>query len=673
MSFTLDNRCKEILQSIIYANGYIKVQTIANQMNVSKRSVYYDLNKINDWLRSNHIPEIQQQRAKGILIEDEYKKQIQELLFEKDVNRIYQNYSPKDRQKIEICATIIRLKNLYIEDYMEICDVSRNTIITDLKAVSALLRKQNLNLFYTLKSGYRITGDTIKKRAIFFLYFPPFWEFYYNHFLDEDQRQEVTRLLTKLKKIEKELNAEYVSGILPSLAIFMHSLRNRKDTIDFSDLDQEEIRSTKEYQLVHEAFGDIKESEQIYVSLHLLGSRLQTIPMNLVDTSQQTQHIAKRLVDTFEQISGIQYEHKDELINALNAHLRTSMYRYRYGIQLGNPMLENIKNEYTELFELTRSTFKQLRKELDFDISDAEIAYLTLHFGAFMTPKNPRERTYRILVICPNGIGTGNMIKNEIRNLVPQATDIQNVPLSQYTPDHDYDVVVSTVVLHEEKKLVVVHPILTDQDRVAILRKCMYNEPQTRIQIDDLMNIAKKYIPEHLMKDFEEEVTSYYSHYQVQQVPKKDYGLGLLHYLRPSHIQICDEEMEWDEALELSCQPLLINDSVTQEYIDSILYDQKENGLYMFLSEGLVLAHTSPDKGVKNIDVALTTFQHPIEFLNGRQANIIIGICAVDQTKHIRILNDIIAVFSKKKSIDVLTQMHSPFEVYDYIDKSLKD
>lgn len=45
-SFPLDKRCKEILQSIIYASGFIKVQTIADQMGVSKRSIYYDLNKM---------------------------------------------------------------------------------------------------------------------------------------------------------------------------------------------------------------------------------------------------------------------------------------------------------------------------------------------------------------------------------------------------------------------------------------------------------------------------------------------------------------------------------------------------------------------------------------------------------------------------------------------------
>lgn len=671
-SFPLDKRCKEILQSIIYASGFIKVQTIADQMGVSKRSIYYDLNKINDWLRCNSMPEMKQQRAKGIFIEETYKKKIQEILFGQKETRLNQNYTPKERQRLEMCITILRNKNLYIEDYMDICNVSRNTIIADLKVVSDYLHKQGLNLVYTLKSGYRIMGDAIKKRAIFFLFFPPFFDYYANSILNEAQNQALKEIFAKLRQIEFELHAEYVSGTLSTLAAFIYSIHNQKDQIDFTDMDQEEIESTKEYQLVQKTFQDLDHKEILYLSLHLLGSRLQTIPVNISDQSEQSRTIATLLVDKFEQISGIQYDHKDELIRALTAHLSTSMYRYRYGIQLGNPMLESIQTEYSELFELTKSAFQQIKDEIHFDISDAEIAYLTLHFGAFMTPKNPNQATYRILVICPNGIGTGNMIKNEIQHLVPQATEIQNVPLSQYTPNHNFDVVVSTVVLENESKLIIVHPILTDQDRVAILRKCMYNEPQTRIQINDLLTIAKKYIPEDKMDAFENELQNYYSHLQVQQVPKNDYGLGLLHYLQLSHIQICQEAVEWEDALITSCQPLLDNGSITQEYIDAILYDQKECHLYMFLSEGLVLAHSSIDKGVNDIDVALTTFKEPVLFNNGRQAQIIIGMCATDQTKHIRILNDIIEIFSKKKSLEKLANMNTTAEIYQYIQQALE-
>lgn len=669
-SFPLDKRCKEILQSIIYATGFIKIQTIADQMSVSKRSIYYDLNKINAWLRSNQIPEMKQQRSKGILIEEEDKRQIQALLFDTTIERQEQNYSPKERHRLEQCIIILRSKNLYIEDFMDICNVSRNTIIADLKVVSEALHRQGLNLVYTLKSGYRITGDAIKKRAIFFLYFPPFWDYYFNNLCSIHEKEKLKDILTRLKKIEVELHTEYVSGTLSSLATFLNSLEHQKDTIDFNDMDQEEIISTKEYHLVSFYFPDFEEKEKIYLTLHLLGSRLQSIPINVTKTNnEQIDLFASYLVNEFEQISGIQYDARDELIEALKAHLSTSMYRYRYGIQLGNPMLENIKTEYSELFKLTKSAFHRIRKLVHFDISDSEIAYLTLHFGAFMTPKNAQEKTYRILIVCPNGIGAGNMIKNEIRTLVPQATQIQNISLSQYEANHDFDIVVSTVVLAQEKNLIVVHPILTDQDRVAILRKCIYKEPRANLQLEDLLSIAKKYVPDEHMDAFENEIRNYYSQSQIQKVPKKDFGFRLLHYLQDSHIQIFEDNMTWDAALSESCQPLLQDGSITQEYIDAIIFDQCKRQLYMFLCDGLVLAHSNPKKGVNCIDVALSTFKKPVTFLNGRQAQIIISMGATDQTKHIKILNDIIEIFSKKKNLDMIVSMNSAEEIYDYISK----
>lgn len=94
------------------------------------------------------------------------------------------------------------------------------------------------------------------------------------------------------------------------------------------------------------------------------------------------------------------------MINAINAHLKTSLYRFKYGIQLGNPMLNNIKTEYEELFELTKRACKILENDLDSLISDAEVAYLTLHFGAFMPTQKANKHAFRIMIICPNGIGT---------------------------------------------------------------------------------------------------------------------------------------------------------------------------------------------------------------------------------------------------------------------------
>lgn len=80
--------------------------------------------------------------------------------------------------------------------------------------------------------------------------FPALFDYYANSILNEAQNQALKEIFAKLRQIEFELHAEYVSGTLSTLAAFIYSIHNQKDQIDFTDMDQEEIESTKEYQLV---------------------------------------------------------------------------------------------------------------------------------------------------------------------------------------------------------------------------------------------------------------------------------------------------------------------------------------------------------------------------------------------------------------------------------------
>lgn len=671
ISYTLDKRCTEILNIVMYTTGYLKIQDLADDLEVSKRSVYYDISKINEWLIDNSIDPIIQERGKGIILHKEQVQAIQKTLNQTKSESILV-FTPEERQRIEICTIIVRNHPLYIEDFMDTCQVSRNTIINDLKSVDTFLENYALQLTYNIKDGYRINGDIIKKRAVFFMLFPSLWHFYENHVIETFDAQKVYDILNTLKKIESELHAEYVSGILPALAVFLSTIQNRNDEISFSDMDEEEIIETNEYHLINKYFPNLKDHEKIYIALHLLGSRLQTIPVNVMKEEDKTYKFAKALVHEFERISYVFYDREEELINAINAHLKTSLYRFKYGIQLGNPMLNNIKTEYEELFELTKRACKILENDLDSLISDAEVAYLTLHFGAFMPTQKANKHAFRIMIICPNGIGTGNMLRQEVSTLVPQATEIKNIPLSSYRPNHDYDVVISTVMLANEQRLIMVHPILTDQDRVAILRNCMATEPQAKMQIDDILKIASNYINPDQLNDFHKNLQDYYSSIQVQKVPHKTYDRGLLDFLKGSHIQCVNSQVSWEEAIHISAQPLLDDGSISNDYVNAIINDQKNKGLYMFLADDLVLAHSAIENGVNRLDVSMCTFKEPVPFLNGQNARIILVLCAEDKTKHIHVLNDMLNIFSKKKSIDQIASLNSSAEIYSYIDKHIE-
>ena len=57
------------------------------------------------------------------------------------------------------------------------------------------------------------------------------------------------------------------------------------------------------------------------------------------ESSQTNYEIAKALVAEFEKFACVIFDDREELERSLYFHLNTSMYRFRYGIQVGNPML----------------------------------------------------------------------------------------------------------------------------------------------------------------------------------------------------------------------------------------------------------------------------------------------------------------------------------------------
>ena len=70
--------------------------------------------------------------------------------------------------------------------------------------------------------------------------FPSLWHYYENHIIEAFDSERLYDILNCLKHIESELHTEYVSGILPALAMFISTIQNRNDIITFSDMDEEE-------------------------------------------------------------------------------------------------------------------------------------------------------------------------------------------------------------------------------------------------------------------------------------------------------------------------------------------------------------------------------------------------------------------------------------------------
>lgn len=664
----MNARCKAILNILLNADSYTTLSQIEKSMKVSKRSIYYDLCRINEWLNSYGIPELEAVRGKGILIDEEMKKQIEVIVEDEDVEENYV-FSPMERIRIIICSIIYSSEPVYIDQLTDYCMVSRNTVFNDLRVVINQLQDYDLKLEYESKRGYTIQRDTIKIRAVYLMNFYQIKHLFQSGLLKFLDRDEVLANLSVLTEIEKELNTKYVDGVLLSLAALIPFMGRKDANVYFPDFRQDKIEQTREWGLVERYFGTLESKEKNYLCLHLLGARMTIAPHDFFEErpNQSIYELTKALVTEFEKVACVIFENKEELERAIFIHLNSSLYRYEYGIQIGNNLLEDIVREYPNVFELTKLACRYLEQMVGLPISDEEVAYLALHFGAHLQIPEKEADTLRILLICVNGVSTGNMLKREVQKLLPYGEIVDVVAaVDAVNVQNICDLVISTVKINCVVPVLVVHPILTDLDRKSILNHQLISGKQKVYESSAVFKIVKKYIEKENHEAVKAELDTYFQgvYGQISNKTNKD---GLLEFLNHETVQVVEERMTWQEAIRFSGKCLVESGAIEKCFLDQIISHTYYYGPYMFITDDVVIAHAKPEEGVNRLAVSMTVFKTPVAFSGSQNARIIFVLAAEDQEKHLKILRDIMKITEVFSRVEELEKKETVDEALDYL------
>lgn len=657
----LSERCTRILNLLLQENGYTSLQKLADRTGVSRRSIYYDICSLNEWLDLHYLQDLEVVRGKGILIPGEEKEKILAALEEKEEGVLYV-FLPSERVDVIICYLIHSQHPVYIEQLTDLLQVSRNTVFGDIKVAIQKLREYDLDLEYKPRTGYEVVGDPIRARALFFLYYSSLRPLIDSGALQLDHQEEIQEYYERLEKIREALHVDYVEGVLSGLAALLPLMHHpREDSVlAFPGLRREEICASHEYHLAGEYFPELAEDEIIYLTLHLLGSRLTITTEEIFEekSDKSVFGITKALVTEFEKIACVTFEDRETLERALFIHIKGSLYRYQYGIQIGNPMSDDVVREYPNLFEITKNVSKYLEQMIGLPIPDSEVAYLALHFGAFLKTSSSGGRRLRILIVCVNGVSTGNMLRREVAKLLPEAEIIGVVPAINAVHVQDTcDLVISTVRVQSIIPVIVVNPILTDDDRSYILHHRLIASSHHRQILESLFDVMKKYTEESRYPELRQDLLNCLSGagQAAADLPLLGEKPGLARILRPSLITFCDEPPAWIDAVYLAGGPLADSGCITGNYLDAIVSQTTYYGSYMFITNEIMLAHAKPENGVNYLGLSLGIFRRPVPFPGGRQARLIFVLAAEDNERHFRILNQLLKIAQSETLLGEIT------------------
>ncbi|KAF0225842.1 MAG: transcriptional, partial [Erysipelotrichaceae bacterium] len=610
MSFwQLDSRCVAILRYLADSEDTLSIQEISRFFNVSVRSVYYDLNKINDWLLTQYVSAILVERNRGVYVTKIQSEKIKDLLKSSE-NTAYYVLSPKERHRIQICALLSSGHTIFVEHLSHLCSISRNTMFNDLKIVREKLARYGLNLTFETQKGYEVKGAIFQQRAVFLYYFSPLISLLENNQLSTldalpfYNRESIDHYVKILQNIENQLDTTYVEGMILSLATLIYVITKRNGHIDLSDIDAKDILQTKEFQMVESLLSELPEYEQIYIAMHLLGSRVQI--NTIYDAKNEKPFlytVASQLVKEFEILACLEFDDRDQLISLIANHLSMSIYRYKFGIQIGNPLMADIMASYSDLFELTVKASKVLKDSLKMPIPDFEIAYITMHLGGYLHKKNHLQRNFQVLIVCPNGISTASILRGEIEALHPNLKIMAIVGIDGMKPYLDEcDFIISTVDLNAPIPVIKVKPIITEDDRLRILSRIVKNDQVKKIQngitLDTVLGIVSNYVTSDSYEKVKKDLSQLFNPTHSCENNIKENSIRLVDVLFEHRIKIVDRMDSWENAITVATQPLLLENTVDTSYVEAMIAGVHRYGPYIVIGEDVALAHALPQDGV---------------------------------------------------------------------------
>ncbi len=659
----LNERTQNILEYLLHLSGPVSIAELGEHFAIARRTAYNEIDRANEWLRACGFSALEINHGRIYPFCYEEKQSIRRRLEEKE-QTIY-ILSPQERVWLIVCLVLSKTDRILISDLLDTLEVSRTTLLTDLKAVQSFLQPYNLKWASKGKGGYEIEGNEISRRALYLLLLTKLPPIPKETYLFLPRLDEIQSNYILLKRVEAELKHEYIEADLYALAALLTFCAQHP--ILFEDVDLNRIQATDEFRVVTKHFSALSTFEQIYLTLHFLGSRLASFSNTDIDSEdQELLSITDSFIQEFQNAACVEFKDPQALRQALFFHIKASRYRYRYGIQISSPLEKDIRQEYPEVYRITQETITYLEQALQVHISEGEAAYLALHFGAFLALPKKKKDTLRILIVCVSGISAANMISREVRKLLPEVQIAGVESLRSLTNPHlKADLIISSVEFQALIPVLIVHPILSDEDRRNILNHPLVSANLRRGSAQTLYSRIYDLVAEENRELLKQRLEAYFFN---QSDPEPSSTMTLSQALQ-NHLQVLPAPQSWKQALRQASQPLLDDGSIEEDYINTMIHLTETLGPYMIMTEEVMIAHAKPEEGVNCLGLALALFEEPVDFL-GKPVRFLFVLGAIDQSAHFPLLKEIRTLFKKAESRKRLATAQTIAELSELLSKA---
>lgn len=459
----IETRLKQIFDYLTLDYDYHTSKEIGEVMELSSKTIRKEINSLNAAINDKGAI-IESKPGKGFIFKIKNKDKFKSFL--KNDWYKYAYYQEEDGDKNLRYVNILRMflfSNSYIKQYelAEVFHISESQINKDLPYVREILENYDLDLISKPYYGMKVEAseknirlaikNEIGEDPILF---------------DDDENRDLFRQIQRIiDKIDfgKDYYMPYVNFKNLVIHIYISILRIKQGKyIHFSKDLENNIVDNNEFRIANKIAVELEEKlgieipsqELAYITMHLIAKN--TI-RDQEKISTEILELSQGIIDEIYKVSKYDFRANIDFYFALAIHIGPLINRIKYGFNMKNPILDDIKDNKIPYLLATIGA-NVINEKYSCKLSEDEIGYIALHVMAAMNNNSLNQK--KILIICGSGNSSAQIMKAQLNRKFKENIDsidttdlrsLENINMK------NYDLIISSVDLNNTYDLPIVY------------------------------------------------------------------------------------------------------------------------------------------------------------------------------------------------------------------------
>lgn len=496
----IETRMKQIFDYLTLDYDYHTSKEIGKEMELSSKTIRKEIDLLNSVIKDKGAI-IESKTGKGFIFK--IKNQDKFKSFLKNDWYKYAYFQEDDGSKDIRYENILRMllfSNSYIKQYelAEIFHVSESQINKDLPIIKKTLNDYKLNLISKPYYGMKVEGSEKNIRLAI------------KNEIGEDPKlfdgYENKGLFNKIQEIINDIDfgedyyMPYVNFKNLVIHIYISILRiKQKEYVKLPKSVEKKLVSYEEFKIANKIVDglqakleiEIPNQELVYITMHLIAKNTIRDQEKL---SSEILELSQNIIDEIYKVSKYDFRSNIEFYFALATHLGPLIYRIKYGFNMKNPILDDIKKDKIS-FMLATIGSNIINDKYMTKLSDDEIGYIALHIMAAIGNNSLNKKN--ILIVCGSGNSSAQIMKSQlmkqfkgnIENIT--TTDVRNL---RNFDINKYDLIISSININDKFNRSVIYVDV-------IFSKSDLNKLKTAFENPNLDEIYKIFLNSIFVKD----------------------------------------------------------------------------------------------------------------------------------------------------------------------------